>query len=109
MHTPHDLDPDVTKAFGIDTMPAAEQNALFQQAGDVIIDASVGRLLIELSEDEVAEIEAVADKMDGDTELFSYLLHTYPRFATIVEEEISAVRAEAETAVVEPPGDTDEA
>ena len=89
----------LAKAFKIDEMPEAEQDAFFARAGMIIIDAAVGRLLLSLSEAEVAQLELYFDTHENVEDIIKHLLETYPSFEDFLHEEAAALQAEAEKVI----------
>lgn len=90
-----EINSELAVLLGIDKMSDAEKDAFLERAGNIIIDASVGRLLLSLEPDQVAKIEAHVDAAPETEDIFEYFLKTYPDFQSIVEEEVAAFRADA--------------
>ena len=89
----------LTEAFQLDKMSEAERDAFMVQAGGVIFDAAIGRLLLSLNEEEAKQFESYVDSIDDNTDLIKHLFETYQNFEKILQEEAGALKAEAERVV----------
>jgi hypothetical protein len=89
----------LSTAFKLDEMSESERDSFLNRAGNIIIDASLIRLLGELDEAEVQQLQAFLAGHGGEHDPFSYLFETYSQFETIMEEEIVAFQTEAESVV----------
>lgn len=94
-----ELQTKLAKAFKIDEMSESERDALLAQAGSIIIDSAVGRLLLSLSEAEVAQLELYFDTHEKIEDIVSHLFNTYPLFDDIIQEEVIALQYETEKVV----------
>ena len=86
----------LAKAIGFDTWSAAEQAVFMTESGQLLIDAALNRLLLSLTESEVAQLELYLDTHEGMTDIVAYLSETYPNFDKYLVEEVVAFQAEAE-------------
>jgi hypothetical protein len=91
------INSELATLLGIDKMSEAEKNAFLERAGNIIIDASVGRLLLSLEPEQVTAIEAYIDAAPEGEDIFEHFLKTYPDFQSIVTEEVTAFQADAKT------------
>ncbi len=82
--------------LGIDDMPEGQKEALLERVGNIIIDASVGNLLLTLNEEQVKKLDQYMSNVGEEDDIFAYLLRTYPDFQSIVEKEVAALQEEAE-------------
>ncbi len=89
----------LVKAFKIDEMSVAERDAFMARAGMIIIDAAVGRLLLSLTEAEVAQLELYFDTHENVEDIMAYLIDTYPAFEGLLQEEAMALQAETEKVI----------
>jgi hypothetical protein len=87
----------------IDSWSEAEREAFFIRSGQLIIDAAVNRLLVSLSEAEVAKLELYLDSHPELEDVISYVADTYPIFNELLAEEAAAFQVEAEQIVTPRP------
>ena len=86
-------------ALGIEEMSPEQRDAFLEKTGSIIIDAAVGRLLLSMTEEEIAQLETSLGADVAPEDMFTYLLETYPNFEKIINEETIAFREEAEKVV----------
>jgi hypothetical protein len=89
----------LSQAFPLEEMSETERDAFLERVGSVIIDSAVGRLLLSLTEAQVANLELHLESNSDTSDVFAYLLNEYPNFEKLVEEEVVALRTEAVTIV----------
>lgn len=89
----------LAEVFELDKMPEVQREEFMSRVGNIVIDASLNRLLVDLSETEVEELQEYLEGKNEAEDPFSHLLKTYPKFESIVQEEITAFQAEAEAVV----------
>lgn len=81
--------------LGVDDMPEAQREEFLERVGGIIIEASIGRLLVSLEDDQVSKLEAYMNTVSEEDDIFAHFLRTYPDFQSIVEGEITALREQA--------------
>ena len=86
----------LAEILGLDKMPEGQKDELLKRVGDVVIDASVGRLLLTLNEEQVLQLNESLGELTEDKDVFALLLKKYPDFEHIVKEEIKALQDETE-------------
>jgi hypothetical protein len=79
----------------VDGMPEKQKEEVVARVGGLIIEASVGALLLTLNEDQLGAIEEYLNHVTDNDDIFAYLLRTYPDFQSIVEKEIAALEQQA--------------
>lgn len=84
----------------LDAWSALERDLFLEKSGQLILDAAVERLLLGLSEPELAQLELYLDSHGESDDIVGYLSDTYPQFADLLAEEVTALQAEAERVVV---------
>ncbi|MFT7644784.1 MAG: hypothetical protein ACI9BF_000442 [Candidatus Paceibacteria bacterium] len=89
----------LSQAFPLEEMSETERDAFLERVGSVIIDSAVGRLLLSLTEAQIAKLELHLESNSDTSDVFTYLLNEYPNFEKLVEEEVAALRTEAVTIV----------
>ena len=85
----------LAELLNYDTWPEADKEALLVRAGDIVLDASVTRLLMTLDDKQVSQLESHVDKLPEGEELLQYLLDTYQNFEKILEEEAVSFQEES--------------
>jgi len=83
------------RALQIDDMPEAERDEFMKRTGEVIIDATITRLLVSLSESDVARLELYLGSHEHIEDIFGYLMETFPIFEEYLVEEIANLKNEA--------------
>jgi hypothetical protein len=89
------INADLASLLGTDSMSEKEKNEFLERAGSIIIDASVGRLLLTLDPEQITKVETYIDVAPETEDIFAYFLKTYPDFQSIVEEEVAAFQSDA--------------
>ncbi len=82
--------------LGIEDMPEGQKEEVLERVGNIIIEASVGNLLLSLNEEDLKKLEQYLESVSENDDVFGYLLRKYPDFQSIVEREVEALRSEAE-------------
>ncbi|NCT02240.1 hypothetical protein GW766_03270 [Candidatus Parcubacteria bacterium] len=85
--------------LALDTWSDTERNIFLEKSGQLILDAAVARLLLVLSEAELAKLELYLDSHKNIKDIIGYLSDTHPQFVDILGEEAVALQAEAEQIV----------
>lgn len=94
MNTPPITDQDLSTLFGLDELPSEEKAELLEEIGSVLFQSAAVRFIAELNEEAVPGFEAFLEK-DADESTMKRLVETYPRFAEILDEEVTAFRSDA--------------
>lgn len=87
----------ILELMGVSELPEAQQNEILEKFGNLIIEASVGQLLLVISAEKVTELETYIENVSEEEDIFAYLLRTFPDFQSIVEKQVDALRIEIET------------
>jgi hypothetical protein len=80
--------------MGLDRLSEERQSEVMERFGALVIEGSIGQLLVSLSEEKTKEIEEYANNLPEGEDVFEYLLKTYPDFEPIVKEQIEALGEE---------------
>ncbi len=80
----------------LDSWPAAERAVFLEKSGHLLLEASIGRLLLLLQEAELAQLELYLDSHENIDDMVGYLSDRYPLFVDILSEEAVALEKEAE-------------
>jgi hypothetical protein len=91
--------PNLRTLLRVDEMPEEQREIFLEEVGTVVIDSSVGRLLLTLEEAEVEKLQETLANLPEDQDIFAYLLTNYSNFEKIVEEEMNAFYKEAKRIV----------
>lgn len=81
--------------LGIDEMSEEEQEVFIERVGSIVLDATVGRLLVSLDEDQVQELENYFDTVAESDDVFLHLIENYPQFEAYLQEEVAGLQSEA--------------
>ncbi len=84
----------LNEILGVDKMPEEQRNAFSERVGDIVIDASVTKLLLSLDDADILKVSEYMDKDSGE-DIFVYLSKNFPEFEAILEEEIGLFQSEA--------------
>lgn len=77
-------------------MTEAEQQSFMARVGTLVLEAAVGRLLLELSEAEVFALQTHLQTEAGTEDVVAHLLQNYPQFKVCLEAELAGFQADAE-------------
>jgi len=80
--------------MGLSSLSEDQQNEALEKFGNLVIEASIGQLVLTLSEEKIKEIEVYAENIKDGEDVFGYLLKTQPDFKSIVEKQIAALQEE---------------
>ena len=86
--------PTILELMGLDNLSEPEQNAVLEKFGNLIIEASIGQLLLELTPEKVDELQVYINNVTPEEDIFAYLLRTFPDFQSIVEKQIAGLESE---------------
>ena len=75
-------------------MSEEEFNNMMEQAGSLILDAAVGRLLLSLDDKAVEELQDYLEGVGENDDVLAHLKQTYPEFNSIISEEALALQNE---------------
>lgn len=84
----------IAELLDIEALPLEEHEALFAQIGNVVFEAALQRYVTEVSEDEVKRFESDMEALRDDEALFEKIFTAYPTFASIYEEEMTALQSD---------------
>jgi len=87
----------ILELMGLDNLSETQQNEVLDKFGNLIIEASVGQLLLVISEERVEQLQTYIESVNEEEDIFAYLLRTFPDFQSIVERQIAALKTEIET------------
>lgn len=76
----------------MDEMSEVQREVFLEKVGGIIIEASVGKLLMSLEVEKADELEKYLKTILPDEDVFAFLLRKYPDFQSIVEGEIAALK-----------------
>jgi hypothetical protein len=85
--------------LGINHLASDKKNELLNDYGQILIEASIGRLLLSLENSQLEKLESYLENVTDDEDVIAYLLRTYPEFQPIVEEEAKALEAQTKEAL----------
>ena len=94
-----DLNDNVIKRLGLETLPEAERVKMLEQVTDIVIERLMLRLMENLPDDDVTAANALVDQPE---ELIAFLSGKVADLGTLLDEEIAAVKMELFAAVGEP-------
>lgn len=89
------LEQDISELFGYADMTAEEKTALLDNIGAIILESSTLRFMVESSVATITQFEKIIEAHAEDETMLEVLIETFPRFAEIVEEEVTAFKKEA--------------
>jgi len=87
----------ILELIGVSNLSENQQNEVLEKFGNLIIEASIGQLLLELPPEKVTELQTYIDNVGEEEDIFAYLLQTFPDFQSIVEKQVAALKTEIET------------
>ena len=87
----------LAQIFNLSDMSKAELDVFMERAGSIVLDAAVGRLLLDLDESALEDLQAYLAQVDEETDVLSHLLQTYSNFENLLLEEATALREEGES------------
>ena len=93
-------DPQFSKfaeAAGFTDMTEAQQAAFLQQAGEVVFESALARLVAGMDDAAIEELQEYLEGVSEDDNVLEYLMATYPAFSDHVVEEAEALQAEGES------------
>ena len=77
------------------TLSEAETAEVLTDIGSLIFEASLGRLLLTLNEEQLSELGDYLEENDEPEKLAEYLVEHYPTFQQMIEEEATALEEKA--------------
>lgn len=86
----------ILNLMGIGQLSETQQSEVLEQFGNLIIEASIGQLLLQLPPERVLDLETYVENVSEEEDIFAYLLRTFPDFQSIVEKQITALKTEIE-------------
>ena len=90
------LQSKMTELLGLEAMNEAEQANMLLQIGDSVIESTLIRFLRELDDKQTEAVEYYLEDQSNGQITFTHLFESYPRFKEIFEEEVRALKDEAE-------------
>jgi|AntRauTorcE11897_2_1112592.scaffolds.fasta_scaffold06614_2 hypothetical protein len=87
----------VLELMRVNELSESQQHEALEKFGNLIIEASVGQLLLSISEEKAEELKVYIENVNEEEDIFAYLLRTYPDFQSIVEKQVAALKTEIET------------
>ena len=88
------MPPRLAELFGMEKMNLQQQEAFFKKTGDLLIDATITKLLLTLTEEEMLQIKIDMDEDPDMEDPFSYFLDNFPQFEGIVREQVAVLQDE---------------
>lgn len=89
------LEQDISELFGYSHMTDEERTTLLDNIGAIILESSTMRFMVEVDTATIAKFEKIVEAHAEDETMLEVLIKTFPRFAEIVEEEVTAFKNEA--------------
>jgi hypothetical protein len=86
----------ILELMGVSELSESQQNDILEKFGNLIIEASIGQLLLDLPPNRVSDLQTYIDGVSDEEDIFAYLLRTFPDFQSIVEKQIFALKSEIE-------------
>lgn len=78
----------------LDSWSETERNVFLEKSGHLVLEASIGRLLLSLPETQLAQLELFLDSHENIDDIVGYLSDKYPLFVDVLGEEVVAFQAE---------------
>ncbi len=88
----------LTKNFHLEQMTDKQKESFLVRVGNIIIESSISRLLLELSESEIEKIEEYLDN-EKEADIFVYLTENFQKFGDILEEEIVGFQEDSDDVI----------
>ncbi|MEX0931081.1 MAG: hypothetical protein WDZ68_02175 [Candidatus Paceibacterota bacterium] len=89
------LEKNISSLFGFEELSEEQKAELLNDVGMTIIESTSLRFVTEIDEAETARFEEILTKNAETDEMLKTIIETFPRFAEILEEEITAFKTEA--------------
>lgn len=87
---------DIIKEFGLDGLPAADQQAMIEKFSDVVMQAVLVRSLAALDGKQKDAFDvALAKDPDNFDIMLDFFMTNVPNFDSIVQEEVARIRERA--------------
>jgi hypothetical protein len=87
---------DIIKEFGLEALPATDQQAMIEQFSDVVMQAVLVRALGVLSETQKDTLNAALAKDPENFDItLDFLMTNIPDFDKVVQEEVARIRERA--------------
>ena len=89
------LEKDLTSLFGIDAMPPKERDEFLEDIGSLVMESTITRLMIDMSEDEQEKVVEVVTESESPENILENLEKAYPQINQLFREEVTAFKEEA--------------
>jgi hypothetical protein len=87
---------DIIKEFGLEGLPAADQQAMIEQFSDVVMQAVFARALAALTEEQKDALNAVLAKDASNPDIImDFFMTNIPNFDGLIQEEVARIRERA--------------
>lgn len=88
------LDKDISGLLNLDKYPEAERNKVLEDIGQVVLDATLLRVMNEMPKDKQLAFEHYLETNPEPEALFYHIVNHHQRFSEILDEEIAAFKEE---------------